>query len=421
MTFRLSALGKPLAMFLQPALPTPPGGAGPAAAATVPVPAAGARERTLLRYLVLPRPKDLVKAVVLPLGFVLGVVADGGTSTGELARASLVWAALELLVYQARYQWNDARGFAADQRHPDHIARGRLPGPIERGRSHIAASLGVAALRLGLVAVLALAVPQIGAVLVAATLGVFGAALVYERVRTAATGRAAFPVPLRPALIGLWLMIGAGYAVRGLTGLALAVDLGGRPGLIATAAAAMWALGVVFCTSRWVLEAMCYARVVDGRVVWRVRPDHAREHLLGLVRWLPAEVPPGTAPRSWRALRARTPVTAPWNLALIVAGATAALAGRLLVGPEGAAGSLAVAAAGALSALGLAVGIRRRNVAALAGAALMFAGLAITGTDRPGAALLPWAVVAIAHRCFCGQCADDIGHPARRLTMLRRA
>lgn len=416
MTFRVSPVGKPQAMFLQPAVPSPPGRARTVGAAAV-----ADRERSLGSYLLLPRPKDLVKAVVLPLGFAVGVAAEGGISTERFAQALLVWAAIELGVYQARYQWNDARGFAADQAHPDRVTRGRLPGPVERARPHIAASLGVALLRLALVAALALAVPQIGAVLLAATAGVFGAALVYERLRSAATGRATHPVPLRPALIGLWVAIGAGYAVRGMTGLALAVHLGGRPGLIATAAAAMWALGVVFCTCRWALEAMSFGRVEQGRLVWRVRSDQAREHLLGLVRWLPAEAPPGTHLSAWRALSGRTPVTAPWNLALIVAGATAALSGRLLVGSTGAAGSGAVAAAGAVCALGLAVAAHHRYLAVAAGGTMMLAVLAAAGTDRPSAALLPWAVVAIAHSCFTRQCAQEIGHPTRRLAALVRA
>src|SRR5207253_1244883 len=146
-------------------------------------------------------------------------------STTQLWQAVLVWLVLELLVYQARYQWNDVRGFAADQAHPDRVARGRLPGPIERARPHITASLVVAGVRLALAAALAIAVPGLRGIILAMTVGVFGGAFVYEHVRSRATGRTnEVPVPLHPSLLALWTAVGAGYAVRGMTGLALAVE-----------------------------------------------------------------------------------------------------------------------------------------------------------------------------------------------------
>src|SRR3954449_11311068 len=83
-------------------------------------------ERTIAGYLLLPRPKDLGKAVVFPLGFLLGVAVSSHLDMREVALAFLTWGVLEFLVYQARYQWNDVRGFAADQRHPDRVNRRRL-------------------------------------------------------------------------------------------------------------------------------------------------------------------------------------------------------------------------------------------------------------------------------------------------------
>jgi hypothetical protein len=55
-----------------------------------------------------------------------------------------VWAVLELLVYPARYQWNDVHGFVADQQHPGVQDRGRLPGPLDRARERVLASSAVA-------------------------------------------------------------------------------------------------------------------------------------------------------------------------------------------------------------------------------------------------------------------------------------
>ncbi|HEU0102745.1 MAG TPA: hypothetical protein VFR07_10545 [Mycobacteriales bacterium] len=378
--------------------------------------------RRLAAYLLVPRPKDLVKAVVVPLTFAVGVAADGRTSAGELLRAVLVWGVLELLVYQARYQWNDIRGFAADQAHPDAASRGRLPGPVERGRAHIAASLTVLGLRLGLTAAVAVLVPDLAGVLVLMTIGVFGVALVYERLRSAATGRAEqVPVPLRPALIGVWVVVGAGYAVRGLTGLGLAVELDGRPALVVASACAMWALGVVFVTCRWTLEAMPFGAVRRGRMVWQVRSGQAREHTLGLVRWLPSDASgAGSDPCTWRGLQGATPLHAPWHLALVVAAASAALAGRLLVGAQALPAGALTVAAGAAVALVVAAAPGRRLGTGTALSLALVALQAALGTPRPLVAVLPVVVVLTAYGCFTRQCADEVGKPLRRLRQSRR-
>jgi hypothetical protein len=379
--------------------------------------ATAAPGRTLLRYLLLPRPKDLVKAVVVPLTFALGAVANGGVDGTSLWQALLVWLVLELLVYQARYQWNDVRGFAADQAHPEAAARGRLPGPVERARPHITASLAVAALRLLLTAAVALAIPGLRGVVVAMTVGVFGVAFVYEHVRSLATGRTTqMPVPLHPSLLALWVSVGAGYAVRGMTGLALAVELGGRPGLMVAGALAMWALGVVFVTCRWALEAMCFACFRDTHVVWDAQRSRAREHTLALVRWLPSTA--DADPAHWRALRGRTPLTAPWHLALVVAAAAAAVAGRLLVGGLGAGVGAAVALAFAAVAVAITRLPRRRGLVSVVAALALSGGQSLAGLERPLVATLPWLVVMVAYACFTHQCAREIGRPLRRLEPL---
>ncbi|HEX2264809.1 MAG TPA: hypothetical protein VHH14_00850, partial [Solirubrobacterales bacterium] len=287
------------------------------------------KERSLRSYLLLPRPGDLVKAWIFPAAFALGVLAAGGASGREVLRAALIWLALELLIYQARYQWNDIRGFEADQRHPDRVARGRLPGPLSQGREHTRASALVAAARLGLAAAFAVALPtlHLGTPLLALAVAVFGVAVLYEVLRERATGHDnRVPPALTPAILALWAVVGAGYAIRGVSGLAAAVDLFAEPGLLAAAVLAFWSFGIAFVTSRWALEALPFGRGDErGGIEWRVEPGHAREHTLALVRWLPTRGPgvderrPDGGLEDWRALTGGASRLAPWTLAARIA------------------------------------------------------------------------------------------------------
>jgi hypothetical protein len=370
----------------------------------VAAPAVGTRRnpagRSLTSYLLLPRPKDAVKWWLLPIGYAVGALATGAAGGGSLARAIAVWAILELLVYQARYQWNDIRGFAADQRHPDAAARGRLPGPIERGPAHIRASRIVIGARIVLALGLGLltGVAAGAAFLIAA---VFGLAAVYEYTRARATGRSSeVPPPLRGAILALWVVVGGGYAIRGLAGLALVVSLPRHAAAAAAALIALWAYGVMFVTARWALEALAFARVAGDGLRWRADHRQAREHTLALARWLPEAAPQRL--ESWAPLRAARALTAPWNLALICAGAAAIAAGTLLAGTSS---PLAVALlAGAAAASALLVGrAPRREATALCATALLLALELVVGGPRPAAALLPWALVAAAYLRFTAQ------------------
>lgn len=401
--------------------------ARPAAAVATP---AGGR-RTLAGYLVMPRPKDLFKALLMPLTFGLGVLANGGVSGHAVLRAVVVLAVLELLVYPARYQWNDVRGFVADQRHPAEADRGRLPGPLANARRHIVASCVVAAARLAATAVVAF-IPGLGlsGVLLAMTAGVFGVAIAYEVLRAVATGRTGeVPAPVTVGLVLLWLTVGAGYVVRGLTGLALAVDLRDRPALGAAAALTLWAYGVAFVTSRWAIESTAFARVQGERISWSADAGQAREHLLGLVRWLPTRVGPRSftdpaewSARTWAACRGRTPVRAPWNLAMIVGGAAAALTGRLLSDSVSAWPAAVAAVLGALIALAVvtasratARAARMRLIVVAAGAAVLVVTFVLQAASAPVVAVLPWLTVMAAYVYFIGRSQRTMGALGHRL------
>jgi hypothetical protein len=376
------------------------------------------RERSLRSYLLLPRPGDLVKAWIFPAAFVLGVLATGGAGGGEVLRAAVVWIALELLIYQARYQWNDIRGFAADQRHPHRASRGRLPGPASRGRAHIRASALVAAARLGLVALLAVALPpDLGWALLALAVAVFGVAALYEALRSRCTGTSdRVPPPLTGGILALWAVVGAGYAIRGLAGLGSAVAFA-SPWLPLAATLALWAFGIAFVTGRWALEALAFGRRDErGGIVWQVESGQAREHSLALVRWLPA-VPDGEdgqgdgSLRRWRALSGSA-LVAPWNLAAVVAGSAAAASGRLLVGPADPFAVGLVAVAGAVCAA-IVVSLHRRWPGLLVGSVVLATVAGAAGSPRPALAALPWFALVGAHLFFTAQSPSTLAHPLR--------
>lgn len=375
--------------------------------------------RTLASYLLLPRPKDLFKAWILPLGFAVAALGTGGLSADEVLRAAVVWVLLEFLLYQARYQWNDIRGFAADQRHPDAASRGRLPGPEERGRRNKAASWFVIAARLAAAAALAAGFSLWGPV-ATLTLAVFGTAVVYETLRSRATGYSdAVPPPLRPSLVALWGVVGVGYAIRGLAGMALAAGLD-DPVLAVAAASSLWAFGVAFVTGRWALEALSFARVEGEALRWSVRARHAREHSLALVRWLPRCVSPGTSSaKDWRALR-DSPRAAPWTFAFILAAAAAGVTGRSLAGQVDVPEALAVAAVAGAIAVPFASG-RARLPILLAGALALGGVAALLGAPSPALVPLPWTVICLAHLLFSSQSLATLPHPVRGVLRGRHA
>ena len=85
--------------------------------------------RSMVGYLALPRPRDLTKGLIAPVGFGIGAIGAGGVDRDKLVRAAVVWVLMELMVYQARYQWNDILGFVADQSHPERGGPRKASGP----------------------------------------------------------------------------------------------------------------------------------------------------------------------------------------------------------------------------------------------------------------------------------------------------
>jgi hypothetical protein len=218
--------------------------------------------------LVLPRPDDLIKAAFFPAFYLLGRWLAADANEGPLLVTALpavvFWLALELLIYQARYQWNDIRGLRDDMAHPEARRRGRLPADPENPEPAIRLSLAVMGLRLYLVLVLATIEDiSLGWPLLWATVAVFGVAVAYEAARW--RSRDSIKLAGGEQLNGsaLWLSriivitVGFGYVVRGLFGLVLAGPSLGAPTLLVVALF-LWAFGVVFVTLTWTLESASF-------------------------------------------------------------------------------------------------------------------------------------------------------------------
>jgi hypothetical protein len=396
-------------------------------------------ERSLVSYLLAPRPEDWVKALFAPGAFF--VVA---ATLGRLDRVGdflVLWFILEYLIYYARYQWNDARGAAEDAEHSERGSRGRLPlGRTADRQRNVLTSLAVALGRVLLAIGLGFAFGVGFEVLVLIAL-VFTVASVYEAVReSGAKAPEALELKRSPRTTALWILVGVGYAIRaGLGVLVAGLSIGDAATVLALAF--FWSLGVMFVLLTWLLEATSYCRVRAKE------PAEAPEGSEGIER--PENVKALEDPNSWEAheslgrkphiaalldyvrrggeplpttkdkitkddkgycgnahpLRAAGSPSAPWNLALAVAAALAGGLGLELASEGG-------DPIGAIAAVVLVIGsgtiamaflLRESSFRALvalgAGLALAVIGVAIDGWQ--GLALaLPWLVTSMVYAVF---------------------
>ena len=138
----------------------------------------------LRRYLLLPRPEDLIKVFMIP-GFVIGYTTSTAPLSAPLLTLSWAWIVLEFLAYQARYQWNDIRGLSADLSHPHRTGRMRLPVLASSVRSSLIASSGVMLARVLFAIAMAMGAPSGTTEALLAGIGsIFILGLIYEASRS---------------------------------------------------------------------------------------------------------------------------------------------------------------------------------------------------------------------------------------------
>ena len=366
----------------------------------------------LAAYLLVPRRDAWGKALMAPACFVAAACSTG--HFGGWGRFAVLWLVLEVLIYPARYQWNDIAGVDADQRHPEARARSRLPAgstPQSRRRS-IRLSWLAAAARV-LAALLVGWLTGLTAQVLVLAGAVFAIAAAYEWLRAP---RSRLWTSAR--VVAVWLAVGLGYVVRGGLGLSTGGLAWGSAAMIA-GLVTLGAFGVMFVLLTWALEATSYCSAGDdGR--WHARPElAAKPHLAALLPHAGRPLEAGGMPPDEgrycgadRVLRGGTRLSAPWNLALLVAAASGAVTGAALARPH-AAGAVAWAAAAAAGLAGGVVLARCRSARGRwAVAAGWFLVVVVAGLlARPGLPVLagvPWLVVAGLYCTFCGWSYRDL-------------
>lgn len=304
-------------------------------------------ERTLLSYLLLPRPMDLSKALFFPIGTLTLIMLRPSVLDVPffVPRALVLWFILEILIYQGRYQLNDLRGLDEDRVSPNAAQRGRIPTRAAGLQVAAYATLGAIGGRVVLTVILC-GLPFISFFhhVIPMAAGVLVIAVVYEWIRSVERNRFDLSNPRRhaPAVIG-WSVVaavGLGYPLRAFLGLCLPPTTGGGkdipwewkwpwnwtlpwqwkwpwewvlPGqddwtppfgvrvetgwwiVIELAAYCFW-LGIVFVSMTWCLEGGTYvrrSRMVFGRRIFFVDRLIARKpHLLLLLGQTRASVEP---------------------------------------------------------------------------------------------------------------------------------
>ena len=173
------------------------------------------RERSLISYLILPRPNDLIKWLIAPGVFLATAISFG--HLGSWPTFVALWLILEYLIYNARYQWNDVRGIREDRSHAEQRARGRLPVGSGPGtlRRNVMISTGVAAARLVAAVALGNALGLVRPTVTMIAL-VFAIAIAYEILRSVSPP--SNPEQLTPVAVSVWCLVGLGYGVGQASG-----------------------------------------------------------------------------------------------------------------------------------------------------------------------------------------------------------
>jgi hypothetical protein len=394
---------------------------GPGGLPRVTQPTRPPRQRRLASYLLIPRPEDWPKWLIAPGAYLL--VAWSRGSLGDPRNFVVLWLVLEFLIYESRYQWNDIRGMAGDQAHPERRARARLPigRTPAKTRRNVAASIIVAVVRLllagGVGVMTGLSRPILALVLL-----VFAIALVYEWLRSVEVDRAAIVRGVPAAAVGIWLIVGLGYGIRAGVAMASAgVRLTAPIGIVGLLCLAMF--GIMFVLLTWALESASLSRVA-GRTLHPTEELFERPHIGALVKYTDRTVSDAVGdprlPDGRRAnvLEGRGRIDAPWNLAGVAALALGTTFGaRLAAMPDRyVLWSTAIALGGAVVLTLMSSSLMRLTVL-IAGAGALGYVAYTTPTRAPALVVIPWLVIAVWYVAFRASTYHALKHAVQRTVL----
>ena len=398
------------------------------------------RKRSLrLLNIILPRPSESVKFLFLPAGALLGILVYGSDNF-DVYVLLLGILGFEFFLYQVRYLFNDLRGAASDADHPQLLGR-----PDYTISSN--AKAAVANMIVRLVAALSVAGAlwynwgsSLGVALLSAYVAVVAVTSVYEILRSSTAVQRDFLT--RPTRL-MWLLyvwVGLGYGIRVMLGTVLATGGSLRTSMTLIVLLGT-AFGIMFVTMTWTLQSTkfrnpptelaeypaniqtkghfvpLFAVAAQLHLKQRERqgilhPDtgdifdngvqgspDCRENGLGGSRLnsfadVPASLDAFEAP-----LRRSSSLMHPWNLSAVIALASSAAIGGLIV-DGGVLSALAIGGPIGLLLSGLLVWLPR--VAGVVASALLLASLASpwVATLERFLATMPGSVVALTYLAF---------------------
>lgn len=154
-------------------------------------------------YFIYPKMKDIQKIFLLILGFFTGIFFLRGNIKiilDEILNLSIVLIVVEILIYQARYQWNDIRGVRGD------IEDGRtdrLPVNALGKKNAVLISLGIIFAKVIMAVIIINVVPdELSHQLSVSVITIIICSILYEFMRTTEN------------IFGIFLFVSLGYAVR---------------------------------------------------------------------------------------------------------------------------------------------------------------------------------------------------------------
>ena len=297
------------------------------------------RHRKLVRVLLLPRPREIVKWAFIPGSALIALLASGDLSTAQWWHVAYVVVAFEAILYQGRYLINDLIDSETDD--PNRVANERFPFHANPAAAQVATLTVVT--RLFVFVGLAVFAPDTRLRVGLAWAGLLTVltAISYEYLRRLTNSREEQSSSPRwtDRLVYSW--VGTGYAIRVSLGIWIVDSFASSHASQVAAAAFGAALGSMFVTMSWALLGT--KRLLATAQGTDMSMTHNQAHLMPLVYQnlrqpgipaiterdpsRPCDVPVSRDeqkdPQNWRVLASPTRLRSWWDRAFVVSTALA--------------------------------------------------------------------------------------------------